>query len=466
MFASLSRATIRSFGVRPPSAFSLASSPELLRQSSIRNYDRKLYRKQKKALRDVESQANVSLAEAFEVVRMYAMDENKTFSVHVRVPKPGEGSKPIRGDVSLSHTVPADAVTEGAEGGRNRGLTGVFQPRPFFPTFSRLQNCWVLKFPKTLHRKPTLFTRLVPSPSRGTVSDDIAGMIASIKSVSKFSADAHGIVTLEVGKSTWPDQQIQENLHALVKAVLTSKPPKMEVMCYVKVKSAATGSAQQSRVASSSSSSTNQPSGWTAANNPATTDTINTINTDWLLNPLHFEELEGFEAFPLHPTHTSNDWMAWLEGMAQEHLPPKQTKTEISSPVFAGGGDFMIMPSPTFSITATTASPEFAPLPTDIVAQTKKRVATSPAAEVAPLVKRAKNTEAARKSRARKAAKIDSLEHRVDVMEAEKEALDVKVAVLESEAASFAAREAELKRRVAMLESQLAESHRALVSSL
>ncbi|KAI8615102.1 hypothetical protein BC830DRAFT_323883 [Chytriomyces sp. MP71] len=240
-------------------------------------------------------------------------------------------------------------------------------------------------------------------------------------------------------------------------------------MCYVKVKSATTGIAQQSSGSSvpgstSTSSTSNQTSSWTAAY-PATLDAF---NNDWLLNPHQLEELEGFEsAFPLHPTHASNDWIAWLEGMTQEPLLP-QKKTEVASPVLDGShsGDFMIMPSPPFSIVATTASPEFAPFSTDKVIQTKKRVAISFAEEIRPLVKRVKNTEAARKSRARKAAKkkIDSLEHHVDVIVAEKEALEVKVAVLEIEAASFAAREAELKRRIAVLEVQLAESHCALLS--
>ncbi|KAI9341128.1 hypothetical protein BDR26DRAFT_330958 [Obelidium mucronatum] len=58
-------------------------------------------------------------------------------------------------------------------------------------------------------------------------------MINSIKSVSKFSADAQGIVHMDICKSEWNDQEIQENLQALLKAVMTAKPPKMESSKFV-----------------------------------------------------------------------------------------------------------------------------------------------------------------------------------------------------------------------------------------
>ncbi|KAJ3205528.1 hypothetical protein HDU82_005142 [Entophlyctis luteolus] len=81
-------------------------------------------------------------------------------------------------------------------------------------------------------------------------------------------------------------------------------------------------------------------------------------------------------------------------------------------------------------------------------------------------MKRQRNTEAARKSRARKAAKICGLEQRVQMLEDEKSVLTVRVAVLQNEAITLAKREAELKWRTETLEKQLIESHRALISCL
>ncbi|KAI8611010.1 hypothetical protein BC830DRAFT_1040515, partial [Chytriomyces sp. MP71] len=76
--------------------------------------------------------------------------------------------------------------------------------------------------------------------------------------------------------------------------------------------------------------------------------------------------------------------------------------------------------------------------------------------------KRSKNTEAARKSRARKAAKVEDLEHKLEMLDDVNSKLCTRIAVLESNAGSFAEREAVFKLRIAMLEAQLADSHRAL----
>ncbi|KAJ1547560.1 hypothetical protein HK405_005527 [Cladochytrium tenue] len=82
------------------------------------------------------------------------------------------------------------------------------------------------------------------------------------------------------------------------------------------------------------------------------------------------------------------------------------------------------------------------------------------------MIKRAKNTEAARRSRARKNARLETLEVEVGQLEQDKATLLVRLAVMETERASSALREADLSRRIAHLEDQLAESHRAMVMGL
>ncbi|KAJ1563188.1 hypothetical protein HK405_007756 [Cladochytrium tenue] len=82
------------------------------------------------------------------------------------------------------------------------------------------------------------------------------------------------------------------------------------------------------------------------------------------------------------------------------------------------------------------------------------------AADISP------NTEAARRSRARKTARLETLEMEVTRLEQDKANLLVRLAVLESERNSSALREADLAKRVAQLEDQLAESHRAMVMGL
>ncbi|KAI9325930.1 hypothetical protein DFJ73DRAFT_867860 [Zopfochytrium polystomum] len=82
------------------------------------------------------------------------------------------------------------------------------------------------------------------------------------------------------------------------------------------------------------------------------------------------------------------------------------------------------------------------------------------------LIKRAKNTEAARRSRARKNARVESLEAEVAQLEQDKASLLVRLAVIESERKNSAQRESDLTKRVTQLEAQLTETHRAMVLGL
>ncbi|KAI8921599.1 hypothetical protein BC831DRAFT_476469 [Entophlyctis helioformis] len=78
-------------------------------------------------------------------------------------------------------------------------------------------------------------------------------------------------------------------------------------------------------------------------------------------------------------------------------------------------------------------------------------------------VKRARNNEAARRSRERKMRRLEELEVQVTALDAEKADLLVRLAVVENERTSWMNRERELVHRVLALESQLGESHRALM---
>ncbi|KAI9346857.1 hypothetical protein BDR26DRAFT_855236 [Obelidium mucronatum] len=182
-------------------------------------------------------------------------------------------------------------------------------------------------------------------------------------------------------------------------------------------------------------------------------------------SPLEFDQTG---AMPL-----DTDWMSWLEGMSTfpaDTLPPPEKMPlpfinqsipiEAVSPTMSTDSTCILIPSP-----AITEASEYKPSPISS-ASTKhnKKRAHSSSEDDESCLKRIKNTEAARKSRARKAAKVDGLEHRVDELELEKSALTVRIAVLENDASSFAQREMDLKRRVALLEAQLAESHRALLA--
>ncbi|KAI9347880.1 hypothetical protein BD770DRAFT_395504 [Pilaira anomala] len=79
------------------------------------------------------------------------------------------------------------------------------------------------------------------------------------------------------------------------------------------------------------------------------------------------------------------------------------------------------------------------------------------------VLKRQRNTDAARRSRQRKAQKMDSLERRVLELENDNERLKLRAAVAESERANIEAKEKRSRVRILELERQLADTHKALL---
>ncbi|KAF9917343.1 hypothetical protein BX616_001286 [Lobosporangium transversale] len=78
------------------------------------------------------------------------------------------------------------------------------------------------------------------------------------------------------------------------------------------------------------------------------------------------------------------------------------------------------------------------------------------------LAKRAKNTDAARRSRLKKLIKLEGLEAKVAELETIKRCLNTRVAVLETEKNGFLIKQAEQNARIAQLEAKIMEAHLAL----
>ncbi|KAI8583757.1 hypothetical protein K450DRAFT_219859 [Umbelopsis ramanniana AG] len=86
---------------------------------------------------------------------------------------------------------------------------------------------------------------------------------------------------------------------------------------------------------------------------------------------------------------------------------------------------------------------------------TKQRSKRDGSATKDIVTKRQRNTDAARRSRLRKALKLQSLENEVSELKAENITLAGQVSSLEARQAEFASREQTLKTRIQELESQL-----------
>lgn len=77
------------------------------------------------------------------------------------------------------------------------------------------------------------------------------------------------------------------------------------------------------------------------------------------------------------------------------------------------------------------------------------------------LARRAKNTDAARRSRLKKVVRLECLETKVSGLESTNQTLSTKVAVLETERNSHLVKEAEQMARIAQLEAKLIETQLA-----
>ncbi|CAO3685326.1 unnamed protein product [Rhizopus stolonifer] len=81
------------------------------------------------------------------------------------------------------------------------------------------------------------------------------------------------------------------------------------------------------------------------------------------------------------------------------------------------------------------------------------------------VLKRQRNTDAARRSRQRKAMRMDALEKKVSELETANERLRLRAAIAESEKANIQAKEKRSKVRILELEQQLADAHRILLQT-
>jgi len=120
-------------------------------------------------------------------------------------------------------------------------------------------------------------------------------------------------------------------------------------------------------------------------------------------------------------------------------------------------------PSPDFTSTESSPSLASATLPAPAgKKKSKKRVLTPEEKMEEVVAKRAKNTDAARRSRLKKLIRLEGLEAKISDLETANNDLSMKIAILETEKSSFVSKETEQIARIEQLEAQLAEAHVAL----
>ncbi|KAJ3214410.1 hypothetical protein HDU67_001697 [Dinochytrium kinnereticum] len=215
---------------------------------AVRFYDRKIYQKEKRRQKALQNQEDVTFNDAMQVFRTYCLGEDRTVSAHVICEKPDEGTKPVRGDIKLPKPVSGGtsqsivlvfAKGDKAEEAKKLGahIVGgeelVAQVASGQVTFDK---CLATKemFPQVVKIAKVLGPKgLMPSPARGTVSDDMALMMANIYATQGFEIDADSVINLEIARTSWADENIYENLRAFVKAIVLAKPAKVDASKFV-----------------------------------------------------------------------------------------------------------------------------------------------------------------------------------------------------------------------------------------
>lgn len=151
---------------------------------------------------------------------------------------PRHGEQQVRGNISLPHgtgkgrTVAVFAEGARAEAAREAGADIIGAD----DLIERVENGFMdfevaLATPDMMGRIGRLGRHLgprglMPSPKSGTVRDDIGQAVGEFKAGKiEFRNDSGGNVHLAVGKLSFSDQALVENVQALIDQLLRMKPP-------------------------------------------------------------------------------------------------------------------------------------------------------------------------------------------------------------------------------------------------
>ncbi|KAI8917430.1 ribosomal protein L1-like protein [Entophlyctis helioformis] len=215
--------------------------------NASRCYDKRRYKLEKKRLREKLNQDDIQFDHAFSVFKSYTLGQDLDVLAHVKVPATDANSKPIRGEVTLPHQVGqvtksrvlVFATGEHADEAKRLGadIVGGDELIQLILddkiTFDRCLSTKAM-FPKVIKIARKLGPKgLMPSPAKGTVSDDLKAMMSSLQASTKFEPDADGLITMNVGKAQWKDADVEANIKAFVNAIVKVKPSKQDASRFI-----------------------------------------------------------------------------------------------------------------------------------------------------------------------------------------------------------------------------------------
>ncbi len=199
----------------------------------------KLTKKQKEIKKNVELNKDYKIAEAVAIVKKFAkakFDESVDLAVNLGV-DPKHADQVVRGTVSLPHgtgktvKVLVIAKPEKQQEAVDAGADHV----GFEDYLKKIQEGWtdidvIIAAPDTMSELGKLGKilgprGLMPNPKSGTVTPNLAQAVKEIKAGKiDFRVDKNGTVHSAIGKASFSEQQLVDNVSAFINMIIKLKP--------------------------------------------------------------------------------------------------------------------------------------------------------------------------------------------------------------------------------------------------
>jgi large subunit ribosomal protein L1 len=199
----------------------------------------KLTKKQKEIAKNVDLRKEYNIAEAVSIVKKYAkakFDESVDVAVNLGV-DPKHADQVVRGTVTLPHgtgktvRVLVIAKPEKQQDAIDAGADHV----GFEEYLQKIQEGWtdidvIIAAPDTMSELGKLGKilgprGLMPNPKSGTVTPNVGQAVKEVKAGKiDFRVDKNGTVHSIIGKASFDEKKLQENIEVFLRTIIKLKP--------------------------------------------------------------------------------------------------------------------------------------------------------------------------------------------------------------------------------------------------
>jgi large subunit ribosomal protein L1 len=184
----------------------------------IPKLNRANFKRNQKLQRQSQHPENISFSQAISSFRPYTLGMDVPLSLHVELSDSASQGKIVRGEVALQHQLTDQgpmrvlvfAEQGQAEAAKKLGAT-IVGDEELIATLTTPEAVDALNvsrilstkamFPKVVRIAKILGPKgLMPSPAKGTVSDDLQALLSSLQFTTKYEADSEKMVKIDIAK--------------------------------------------------------------------------------------------------------------------------------------------------------------------------------------------------------------------------------------------------------------------------